>query len=378
MSIPLGGLKRIYFAGKSFLRPGNIKGLYFRYEAWFSPAALLAGFVVDNLTLRRIDLLAENLVIISYLAIALLSILFLSLYEAGRLENKYLVRLAKFTPFVLQFSFGGLFSAFFVFYRRSSSLAAGWPFLIIILALLVGNEGFRERYQRLTFRLSVFFMALFSYSVFAWPVLLSKIGPGIFLLSGLFCWLVMALIVVSVHKAAPEALEKSRISLPVSLVLIYLGFNILYFTNLIPPIPLSLQSSGVYHSLSRSGGSYELCYEKAPWYFFWQDYSPVFHWRPGERVYYFTAIFAPAEFNLPVYHHWQYFDEESSEWISSSRLGFPISGGRDRGYRGYSYKQNVKPGKWRIDTMAGRGRIMGRTVFTIEPGEAADLETIRL
>ena len=171
--------KSIYFRVKELVRPSNVKKLYFKYEAYFSPLALFTGFIVDSLTLRRIDLMAENLVIISYLGLALFSIVYLSAYEAERFKRVFLVRTAKFVPFVLQFVFGGLFSAFFVFYNRSASLSASWPFLFVILLLLVGNESFRERYQRLTFRLSVFFMALFSYAVFAVPILLSRLGTSV-------------------------------------------------------------------------------------------------------------------------------------------------------------------------------------------------------
>ncbi|MFH1661652.1 MAG: hypothetical protein ABIA02_00940, partial [Candidatus Falkowbacteria bacterium] len=64
----------------------KIQKLYFKYEKYFSPVALMFGFIVDSLTLRRIDLLAENLVIISYLLIALFSIAFLTVYESGRLK----------------------------------------------------------------------------------------------------------------------------------------------------------------------------------------------------------------------------------------------------------------------------------------------------
>src|SRR3989344_746768 len=116
------------------------------YIRHWSSISLIGGFILDNLTLRRIDLFFENLVFLIYIGICAISITFLSFHEAGRLQGRWAEKLH--TPFLLllQFAFGGLFSGFFIFYTRSATLAASWPFLLILLALLIGNEVLKKRY----------------------------------------------------------------------------------------------------------------------------------------------------------------------------------------------------------------------------------------
>ena len=46
------------------------KDFFIRYDKYLSPVALLFGFTLDNITLTRIDLLLDNVILLSYLAIS--------------------------------------------------------------------------------------------------------------------------------------------------------------------------------------------------------------------------------------------------------------------------------------------------------------------
>ena len=147
----------------------KIKAFLTKYEARLSWGAMITGFVVDNLTLSRIDLWLDNIILSSYLVIAGGSIiLFNYLSESSR------IRL--FIPYILQYALGGLFSGFVIFYSRSGTIIQSWPFLIVLLSLLVGNEMFKERYERFVFRIGIYFVALFSFFIFFIPVLIGKMG----------------------------------------------------------------------------------------------------------------------------------------------------------------------------------------------------------
>jgi len=353
-----------------------IKSFYSRYEPYLSPIAVMAGFVWDNLTLQRIDLLVENIVIISYLLIALLCILFMNAYDAGRLRGRFFDKAVVGVPFLLQVVFGGLFSAFLIFYTRSATIAASWPFLLLLLGLLVGNELFRRRYQRFVFHISVYFVTLFSYAVFAVPILVSRIGSGVFVLSGLASLALIFLVVWLVKKVIPARVQASRNYLLISIGSIFVVFNLLYFFNLIPPIPLAMKESGVYHSVARTGQGYEVKYEPAPWYRFWAEWDNEFHWQAGQPVYNFTAVFAPTKIDTRIQHRWSYYDEQAEEWVIKDTLGYSMVGGRDGGYRGYSLKYGVEPGQWRVDTVTPTGQILGRNKFEIvKTGQIPSLET---
>lgn len=357
------------------------KAFYAKYERFLSSGAFLAGFIFDNLTLRRIDLLYENVVFAWNLCLAVFAVGLINAYEAGRVKGKIADRIVPFLPIGLQFAFGGLLSAFIVFYGRSGSWLVSWPFLVFLILLFVGNEFSRHRYLRLTFQLSMFFIALFTYTVFLLPVLFHRMGPDMFLSSGALALLITGVIVLVFWKVMPSRLEKNIKTLLLSIGCIYLAFQFSYFFNLIPPLPLSLRHSGVYHSLERTkepGFLYKLGFEKPSWREVLQSTSNTFHWKPGTPIYVYSAVFAPKEFKLNIVHRWSHFDQEKGEWVEIHRIPFPVVGGRDGGYRGYSVKYGgIVPGKWRVDVMNERGQILGRESFTVVKADSLpDLETV--
>ena len=78
-------------------------------------------------------------------------------------------------------------------------------------------------------------------------------------------------------------------------------------------------------------------------------------------------------------HHWQYYDRQEKEWLSVDKLSFEIEGGRQAGYKGYSFKSNLLPGAWRIYVENERGQVLGRIKFNVEISERQPYlkETIR-
>src|SRR3989344_9430146 len=101
-----------------------LKKVYKRSERYISPAAFLAGFIIDNITLTRIDLWFNNLLLFSYLLIAGASILLVH-FIVGRKETQDGMgkSIALLLPIVTQFAFGALFSGYFVYYTRSGTIA---------------------------------------------------------------------------------------------------------------------------------------------------------------------------------------------------------------------------------------------------------------
>lgn len=347
---------------------GRIKKFYLKNERYISIAAFLAGFIWDAFTLRRIDLPYENFVFIFHFSVILAAVVFINIYDSGRMKNRFFLRFAPFLPIFIQFSFGGLFSAFVVFYIKSGSVFASWPFFILLISLFVGNEFFRRKYLKLTFQLSVFFIALFSYSVFILPVILNKMGAVIFLLSGFAALGAISLVIFLFFLLIPERTRQNLKPLILSISSIYLIFQLLYFTNIIPPVPLSLKESGVFHSIEKTTEKnyiYKVEYEPTPWYLFFKKQNSDFHYLKNEAVYCYSAVFAPTDLNVKIFHRWSYFDENKNKWTEKARLSLPVFGGRDGGYRGYSYIKNVKPGKWRVDVITEQEQILGRIKFKI-------------
>jgi len=334
------------------------------YEKYLSPLAVLSGFILDNLTLRRVDLLVENLMIIIYLLLALLSIFVLNFSHAGFLKHKFLKKTDLIFSLLLQFIFGALFSVFFVFYFRSASFVSSWLFLLFLASLLIGNELFREKYKGLSFQLSIFFISLFSYSVILIPLLTKKINSYTFVFSGFFSLFLIGIILFLIRKFFPKRFSLNKKSILLNIFLIYFILNIFYFLNIIPPIPLSLKNSELVHSLKRINGSYFVKYEKSPFFQFGKSKN-TFLLKKGEPVYFYTSIFAPTKININIYHKWYFYNKNTGSWVLKSTLSYPLSGGRDNGYRGYSYKKSIQPGKWRVDVTNQKGQVLGTKKFEI-------------
>jgi len=262
----------------------------------------------------------------------------------------------------MQFAFGGLFSMFLVFYGRSGAIVANWPFFLTLAGLLIGNEIVRQHYQRVYVNTSVWYTAVFAYTIFAVPLVIGHIGPLIFVLSGMVSLIIISLFIKLLQQISPNQLQAS-VTWMLSVGGVFLLMNALYFLNIMPPIPLSLKHTHVAHQVQRTpDNTYQVTYEKEPWY------QPVFgdptiHVSSGEPVYFFTSVFAPTDLTANVIHRWQY--NTQGKWVTASEVSFPVIGGRKQGYRGYSLKKRIFPGQWRVITAVEDGRVLGQTTFTI-------------
>jgi hypothetical protein len=337
-----------------------------QYTHHISVAAFLAGFIVDNLALPPIDHPAAHIILACYFLLAALGIILIQVAEGRRNGTRFFVRVLLFVPPAIQFIFGGLFSSLFVFYARGASLSGTWPFMLLLVVMIVGNEVLRDRYARLEFQMSVLFTTLFGFMIFYLPILFNRIDDLTFFMSGMVSLLVIILFGAGLNMVAPYAIQRSASVTALSIGGIFLLLNVLYFTNSIPPIPLALRSAGVYHSLHRdTAGNYVVQAESASWYERYIAFSPLYHYAANDSVYFYSAVFAPTALSAPIYHEWQYFDETKSVWVTSMRVSFPIFGGRENGYRSYSTKSSITPGQWRILVKTERGQLLGKTALTI-------------
>ncbi len=335
-----------------------------RHERKLSSVALLSGFVVDALTLRRIDNLYENSVFAFYFLAIGLSIVAINYIEAGKYEREWVGRLHPFLLMLIQFAFGGLFSGFFVFYYRSGSLVSSWPFFIILLVLLFGNEGLRKQYERLILQVSLLFVALFFFTIFSVPVVLGRMGPIIFSLSGVISLALVAGFVYILGRLVPERVHKNKRYIAFSVLATFAAINFLYFAKLIPPIPLSLKNAGVYQTIRHVGGDYIATEETQSFLSSLQVFENI-HVKKGDSLNVYTAVFAPNNINVTIVHNWKHFDTEANRWVSVSRIPYSVIGGTDRGYRGYTTKSNLAEGKWTVNVETDREQVIGRVTFEV-------------
>jgi len=259
-------------------------------------------------------------------------------------------------PFLLlQFLFGGLFSVLFILYFQSSSHLTAVVWSLGLGGLLIANEFIDDRYHRFTLTWALFGLCAMLLFNFLLPFLVGSIGMVWFYLStlagaGLTHWL---------RKKTPGCPGRAA---PVWIIAGLLA--VAYPLDLIPPVPLVKRDIQVGRNFARVADEYRLTLEKAPRWVFWRDLSHEVHLAPGERLYCVSSVFAPGGLSTRLYHRWEHYDPFRG-WVTVSRMGFGLFGGRDGGFRGYTYKQEVAPGQWRVNVETESGHTVVVHAFSV-------------
>ena len=338
---------------------------YRKYKRWTPLVSFTAGFTWDSLTLKRIDRLSDNVILFLYILLLGTLIVLTSYVDHERIKSTLITKYRAWFPEGMQFFFGGLFSAYVVFYFQSATLSKNWLFLLFLLVLLIGNEFIKDHLENAKLNLALYFLALFSFFTFALPVVSGWMNVWIFQLAGLFSLGTMAaLIYLLAHSTETPnwSLYRPVITIVAS---IYLVLNLFYFLNWIPPVPLSLKAGGIYHHVHKTDNYYLARFEQGRWYQPFKSSDNSYHYAPGDTVYCFASVFAPARLNKQIVHRWQFYDRKKGTWQTTDHQRYRISGGRDGGYRGYTYKRHLQPGEWRVDVETADGSLLGRIPFEI-------------
>lgn len=349
----------------------------------FMPAVFfLSGVTYDSLTLTRIDRLQDNLLLLIYLL--LLGVL---IVLTGRLgiepapDRNQLASLSSFArwmlqarpyyPMALQFLLGGLFSAYAIFYSRSATLTSSAIFLALMVLLLVGNEFLRDRLSSLRLLISLYALVCFAFFTFFLPVMTGLMNAAIFLVGAGLSVAVTLRVVQLIYRNNPDRSrrEAAGVTAP-AFVLIGLLVGS-YFLNWIPPVPLSMKFGGIYREVQRQGDQFLLTYDR-PWYAVWKRSDNPF--PANEPIYCFTAVFAPVALDTTVYHHWYFRPNGSKPFTHADKIPIKISGGREGGYRAYTFKQRLDPGDWRVDVETEDGRVVGRVSVKVEEKSEVQLD----
>lgn len=336
---------------------------YTKYSRFVPAASFGAGILWDVLTLGRIELLSNIIQIGIYLAL----IGFLIGVEANDRRQaitppKFLRKVWRFRDELTHFFLGSLLSAFTIFFLKSGTLISSFLFLAIIAGALVANEFSEVRKYGLTIRVVLFSVCLISYCVALVPVLWGRIGTLQFLTSLAASALIFAFGVWILRRWNFDNLWlKKQIVFPFTTT--FVSFAMLYALGAIPPVPLSLTHFGIYRNVERTDGNYRVTYIRPKWKF-WQSGDQTFIYRTGERVYCFFSIFSPGGFEERVKVRWLSYSTTNG-WEKSDAVPVNISGGREQGFRGFAYKQAVKPGLWQVRIETNDSREIGRLSFEI-------------
>ena len=341
-----------------------------RYERQLSAAAMLAGFAFDNYFFGRVDHPATQVVLLAYVVVTVLAVLGLHFVESWPVSDQVSKKGRPALSALSQFTLGGLWSAFLIFYGRSAVVATSWPFLALLAGMLVGNEVFRKYHARLAFTCTLLFFAMFSYTIFAFPMLTGQMGQRTFLTSGALSVGAFLVVLFALRVIGRERLQEAWRGIVLGSLGVFTAINIFYFTNILPPLPLTLANAGVFHSVVKEGDTYRAAAEQGPW-LRTPGTAPVMHVASGDRLYLYSAVFAPIMLKTDVLHIWQYYDDAIGRWQTEASVRFSIMGGREGGYRGYSVKSAPRAGRWRVNIETPDGLLIGRVPFMVAAASGA-------
>lgn len=345
-------------------------------ERHLGALVFVLGFLTDIIALILLEVTVVLAVAGIYLVLAALATFFGHICAPWRDDKRAWKRsVTVILPLLAQYLIGNLLSWFLIFYTKSATIEASWPFIVLLALVFLGNEWFRKYKDRLAFVAVLLFFATYSYAIFALPLVVQQLGPTIFLASTALALGALFIYLFLLAKLGSGRIQQSLAPILGSSLAVVIVMVTSYFTGLIPPIPLTLKDSGIYHSLMRTEGTYVVQGEQTrPW---WDPRPDVIHVGAGSELYAFSAIAAPMRFGAVVVHRWQRYDEEQRAWVTMSRVAFPMSGGRADGYRGYSESAVVSPGAWRVRVETESGQVIGQLRFDAVGGTPELIQEIK-
>ncbi|MEO6097126.1 MAG: DUF2914 domain-containing protein [Fibrobacteria bacterium] len=354
-----------------------------RAKTAFPVIAFFGGFLWDAATLGRSIGVLDLYILSAYLVSAGAILVWMgrrdvmrgpasapAAIEAPSFKAKTIVWMREYGPaFALQFLFGSLFSALTILYFLSSSYLPGFLLVMSLVGLLILNEFIESHYHRFTITWTLFGLSAMLFLNFALPHLAGSIHPVWFFVStaagvGL---------VFGLKGLSPKARGSPWPTVVAALVLM-----LLYLVNAIPPVPLVKKNMVICRGIERVQGVYTAEMEIPPFYSFWRRSESLVRQRTGEKIYCFTSVFLPTGIRTMLYHCWRFDDPRKKGWVQTSRIGFPIQGGRQDGFRGYTCKQNLSPGRWEVRVETETGRVVGTVHFQVEASVDSTLEFRKL
>jgi hypothetical protein len=328
-----------------------------RYEKVkrFVPAAgFVFGAVWDTVTLRRIDNAFDLSMQGAFLVLSGVVVILIC--------RKVKFRFSHFLPVAGQFFYGGLLSAYRVYYFKSAASLPSLVFMLVVVAAVIGNEFLEKKLNDSQVALTMFSLCCVMYLNFLLPVVLHIMNVWVFLAAVAIA--LSSTLAVRSFAAAPTKVIWPTIGIYALLVLLYLA-------NVIPPVPLSKKGMGIYHSVSKRGAQYFCTMERPSWQEFWKEYDRVYHYAPGDTVFCFSSVFAPVNLKTQIAHQWYRRDPTSGRWIPRGTISYPMVGGREEGYCGFTYTRNVEPGKWKVVLRTDEGKALGIVTFTVVPRDTS-------
>ena len=319
----------------------------------------------------------------------------------------------------IAFVLGSGLSFVFIYYYRSVQVSVMWPILIVMLALMCMNEFVKNITRRALMEIAILMFTVYLYFIYVFPTLFYNLTTYTLVLSVVFALLfniVLTRAILWEKEGLDININRFGYKLLAINIFIPVVMGILYITNNLPAVPVTLRSIEVYNEVQKStdkklGNIYtSINYDKncardvntiTDKKDYWNDFKELFIVKTikvqncggitsvtnlgyssttidatnatsnhSNRITVYTAVYMPGYFfqNNIVSHIWSHY--ENGNWVEKKRVSYPIVSGRDGGYRGYTYIDTpvdslIGPGEghWKIRVMNSDNRLIGEYRF---------------
>jgi hypothetical protein len=350
-----------------------------KYKAHTTTILFILGFVFDIVMLPSIDHPITRYIGLAHIFIVAFLIMFREWVISRNTASSTEQKMYSFASFGIAFSSGAALSFIFVYAMRSAAFLVSWPLLVLLFLCILANELVATHDFRFTLDVGVLLVAVLFFIIFNMPIMLAKQNDWVFTLS-VGVSMVISLLYLFLLQFTSESAKYEAPRTYALAVGIPMFVFMLYFLNVIPAVPLSLKEAGVYHSIIHTESGEYLAQTETDTRLLKKYRANVYHISPTDQgVYFFSNIDTPAALTAPVSHVWEQYNGEANRWESRAEISFDIKGGREEGYRAYSYKENVEEGLWRVTVKIGNNRIIGREKFKIlKVNEGVEMKQVSL
>lgn len=330
----------------------KLKGIYNKYSKLMPALAFIGGFLWDALTIGSAITSLDLYMLFAYWLLAGGVMIILAKEVKPNWNNWFTM--------ALQFLFGGLFSALVIFYFKSSGSLGAVFIVLLLIGLLVANEFWQEKYEKLWINWTLFALTGAMFLNFMIPHLLKSFH---------WFWFIFSCALSFGASYGIWKLSKYDKKVLMGPAFVCVALIVLFMLNVLPPVPLVLKNSSVCHDFKKESVDQKTeysCQEDS------QGLNTLFglldnkvFYEKGNKVYYLSSVFAPNGINVVLEHRWYYYSEKAG-WKLTDKIPLSMSGGRKAGWRFYSHKSSIIPGKWRVETTLENGNILGYSTFSVE------------
>ncbi len=290
--------------------------------------------------------------------------------------SNFSMKIWPYQNFALHFCLGTLLNVYSLFYIKSASLFSSVIFLLLMIGMIFLNElPFVKKSEKVNLKVGLYSICLFSFFSIVYALLFGFIGlvPFSFSVLSTLAILILQLRLLKKYIPEPGILVNAIFAPVVTVIIIFITF---FFLGLIPPVPLSVKEQGVYHNLVKRDSHYYLYAEMGD-NSFWDFGKTTFHAEPGDKIYFYSQIFSPGRISDKVIVHW-FKKNNLGDWENMDKVPVTIKGGREEGFRAFTFKSNYEAGEWKILVETSSGAEISRLYFDVIKVEQSPSRTFKV